>query len=403
MTWFVPGRIEVLGKHTDYAGGRSLLAASEQGVTASASEYVGGGQPTGLFLCRSTAMDGEVEVVAGENTDLPPGHWGNYIQATVDRLSMNFGDLQSAVVEVDSTLPLASGMSSSSALVCAVALAIADQNDLWSNPKWQAAIEDRVDLAAYLATIENGLSFKNLPGAKGVGTFGGSQDHTAMLHCDAGKLGVFRFAPTVEEGEVDLPDGWTFVVAVSGVLAEKTGAALEDYNNASLQVSRLVELWNQREGDDCTTLAQVLDREGAQEKLSDWVSGDPRLEARLRAYTTEMQQAIPVAIQALRDGDVAGFGRAVEVSHRNADDSLGNQIPQTNALQRLAKELGAAAASGFGAGFGGSVWALVPVEGAQEFADAWLSAYLEEYPEVTETASVLVTTAAASARRVEDN
>lgn len=400
MTWFVPGRIEVLGKHTDYAGGRSLLAAAEQGVTASASVYGGAAEPAGLFLCRSTAMDGEVLVVAGENSELPPGHWGNYVQATVDRLSMNFGDLQSAIVEVDSTLPLASGMSSSSALVCAVALAIADLNDLWSNPKWQEAIQDRVDLAAYLATIENGLSFKNLPGTKGVGTFGGSQDHTAMLNCDAGKLGVFRFAPTVAEGEVDLPDGWTFVVAVSGVLAEKTGAALEDYNNASLQVSRLVEMWNQREDDQCATLAQVLAVEGAQEKLSEWFAEDPRLEARLRAYVVEMQQAIPAALEALSEGDVEAFGRAVEVSHRNADESLGNQIVQTNALQRLAKELGAAAASGFGAGFGGSVWALAPVEGAQEFADAWLAAYLEEYPDVADTASTLVTTAAPSAHRV---
>ncbi|WP_220458772.1 galactokinase family protein [Schaalia sp. JY-X169] len=34
MSWFVPGRVEVFGKHTDYAGGRSLLIASEQGVTA---------------------------------------------------------------------------------------------------------------------------------------------------------------------------------------------------------------------------------------------------------------------------------------------------------------------------------------------------------------------------------
>lgn len=189
MTWFVPGRIEVFGKHTDYAGGRSLLVAANQGVTASASDYRGGAAPTGVFLCRSTAMAGEVEVVAGQSNDLPPGHWGNYVQATVDRLSMNFGDLKSAVVEVNSTLPLASGMSSSSALVCAVALALADQNDLWSNPDWQEAIEDRVDLAAYLATIENGLSFKNLPGAKGVGTFGGSQDHTAMLNCAGGQLG----------------------------------------------------------------------------------------------------------------------------------------------------------------------------------------------------------------------
>lgn len=400
MTWFVPGRIEVFGKHTDYAGGRSLLVAAEQGVTASAMGYPQAPSPTGVFLCRSSAMDGDVEVVAGQSSALPAGHWGNYVQATVDRLSANFGELRSAVVEVDSTLPLASGMSSSSALVCAVALAIADQNDLWAHPDWQAAVEDRVDLAAYLATIENGLSFKNLPGAKGVGTFGGSQDHTAMLNCSDGKLGIFRFAPTVAEGEIEVPAGWTFVVAVSGVLAEKTGAALDAYNNASLQVSRLVELWNGRKGGTFSTLAQVLAEEGARGDLLEWVEEDPLLAARLQAYLTEMEDAIPAAIEALSVGDIEKFGQAVEISHRNADENLGNQIPQTNALQRLARELGAVAASGFGAGFGGSVWALVPTDDARQFADDWLSAYLQEYPETSGRASTLITSAAPSAHRV---
>lgn len=319
-----------------------MLVAAKQGVTASATKNPKAPSPTGTFLCRSSAMDGDVEVVAGEPNALPAGHWGNYVQATVDRLSANFGELESAVVEVDSTLPLASGMSSSSALVCAVALAIADQNGLWDHPDWQAAIKDRVDLAAYLATIENGLSFKNLPGAKGVGTFGGSQDHTAMLNCSDGQLGMFRFAPTVAEGEIKVPEGWTFVVAVSGVLAEKTGAALEAYNNASLQVSRLVELWNERTGQTHSTLAQVLAQEGAREELLQSVQEDPLLAARLQAYLTEMEEAIPAAIEAISLGDMEKFGQAAEISHANADENLGNQIPQTNALQRLARELGAA-------------------------------------------------------------
>lgn len=399
MSWFVPGRVEVFGKHTDYAGGRSLLIASQQGVTASATDAPDAALP-GTVTARSTAAEGDVQLVAGEPSELPAGHWGNYVQATIDRLTLNFGALKPVVIEVDSTLPLASGMSSSSALVVSVALALADHNDLWNNPSWSENILDRVDMAAYLATIENGLGFKALPGARGVGTFGGSQDHTAMLNCHSGQLGIFRFAPTVAEGAVSLPDGWTFVIAVSGVLAEKTGAALQAYNNASLQVRRLAELWSSKSGGSANTLAEVLAEEGAREKMLLWAQQDPLLLARLNAYLVEMEQAIPSAIEALRNGDVEGFGQAAQVSHENADANLGNQVAETNALQRLARELGAVGSSGFGAGFGGSVWALVRTDEAEAFAANWLRAYLEEFPEHSERASTLLTEPAESAHRV---
>ncbi|WP_099331628.1 GHMP family kinase ATP-binding protein [Actinomyces minihominis] len=399
MSWFVPGRVEVFGKHTDYAGGRSILLSSSQGVTARVLDPDVVAED-GIFVAWSTATEGPVTIVADEENDLPSGHWGNYIQACVDRLTLNFGPLKPAVIEVDSTLPLASGMSSSSALVVAVALALADHNDLWRNPVWQANITDRIDLAAYLATIENGLSFKELPGTRGVGTFGGSQDHTAMLNCAEGELGVFRFAPTVFEGSLPLAKEWTFVVAVSGVLAEKTGAALEAYNNASLQVSRLVELWNRSEEAQVTTLAQALAEEGGREKMLEIASADPLLNARLQAFLIEMEQAIPAALAALEAGDIEAFGRAAILSHQNADRNLGNQVPETNALQRLALELGAVGASGFGAGFGGSVWALVPAEGAEEFAQRWLEAYLAEFPETRQRASTLLTKPSEAARRL---
>lgn len=423
MAWFVPGRIEVFGKHTDYAGGRSLLVAAAQGVTATAVTPVDPGVGPGEVTARSTAVEGEVRLTAGTASTLPPGHWGNYVQATIDRLTNNFGSLLPAAVEVGSTLPLASGMSSSSALVCAVALALADQNDLWSRPEWHENIHDFVDLAAYLATIENGLDFRGLPGAKGVGTFGGSQDHTAMLNCGGGEIGVFRFAPTADEGALPMPPGYTFVVAVSGVLAEKTGSALESYNNASRQVRRLVEMWNQREGAEYVTLAQILDddagtaaepsaaaldgaevgsaRLSARERLLTLADSDPRLRARLTAYLTEMEEAIPAAIRALEAGDVEAFGVAADLSHRNADENLGNQVPETNFLQSLARQLGAVAASGFGAGFGGSVWALVREDEAEKFAEDWLGHYLQQFPQHAARASTLVTPASPAAHRVD--
>lgn len=68
-------------------------------------------EPSGTVTARSTAAEGDVQLVAGEPSELPAGHWGNYVQATIDRLTLNFGALKPVVIEVDSTLPLASGMS----------------------------------------------------------------------------------------------------------------------------------------------------------------------------------------------------------------------------------------------------------------------------------------------------
>ncbi|HRA75031.1 MAG TPA: galactokinase family protein [Propionicimonas sp.] len=385
MRWFVPGRLEVLGKHTDYAGGPSLLAAVDRGVVVDLTDGAD------AIVVESAALPGRLELRPGVDPGLPAGHWGHYVQSVLDRLHLNFGELRPARLSVESDLPLASGMSSSSALVVAVALALIDHNGLRERAQWRADIDGDIDLAGYLATMENGLSFGSLEGRRGVGTFGGSEDHTAMLCCREGQLTEFTFCPIEERRTVPMPAGWSFVVAVSGVLAEKTGAALASYNEASQLARELVEVWNSATGRSDATLAEALDSsEDALLGLEAISEDDDWLADRLTAFVTE-RRAIADAVVALQSGDVEAFGRAAELSHRTADQALGNQIPETNRLQSLARELGAPAASGFGAGFGGSVWALVPTVDADAFAASWLERYLAEYPGLAGAASTLVT------------
>ncbi len=175
------------------------------------------------------------------------------------------------------------------------------------------------------------------------------------------------------------------------MLAEKTGAALASYNEASQLARELVEEWNSATGRSDATLAEALDSsEDALLGLEAISEDDDWLADRLTAFVTE-RRAIADAVVALQKGDIEGFGRAAELSHRTADQALGNQIPETNRLQSLALELGAPAASGFGAGFGGSVWALVPTVDADAFAASWLERYLAEYPGLAGAASTLVT------------
>ncbi len=395
MRWFVPGRLEVLGKHTDYAGGRSLLAAVDRGITVDLTTAAGS------ITVATDALSDELSLAPGIDPGLPPGHWGHYVQSVLERLNVNFGPLAPCHIAISSDLPLASGMSSSSALVVAVALALIDHNGFRDTPQWRDNIVTDADLAGYLATMENGLTFGSLKGRRGVGTFGGSEDHTAMLCCAEGYLTEFTFCPITKRRSVALPPEWSFVVAVSGVLAEKTGAALDAYNNASLRASELVDVWNSSTGRHDASLAEALGSgEGALEGLRAVAAHDPALTHRLTAFVTESEVVIPRAVAALEAGDIEAFGEAADLSHRNADGALGNQVPETNALQRLARGLGAAASSGFGAGFGGSVWALVRTADAPRFAAAWLERYLGEFPAVRGRASTIVTRPGGPARRL---
>lgn len=398
-SWFVPGRLEVFGKHTDYAGGHSIVAAVDRGIRVTLDE---GDSPDGGISAQTTALPDRVEVGAGAASTLPAGHWGHYVQAVVDRLTLNFGQLKPAHLSFDSDLPLASGMSSSSALVVASALALIDHNDLREREEWKANIHSRADEAGYYSCCENGLSFGSLEGVRGVGTFGGSQDHTAMMCCHDGRLTEFSFCPIQEHRSVTLDDTWTFVVAVSGVLAEKTGSARDSYNALSARIAAIVTQWNKATRRADASLADALASSGdAVEQMRRILADEPDLLTRLDAFIRESTVLVPQALDALDVGDIDAFGAAADASHRNADENLGNQVPQTNDLQRRARELGAPAASAFGAGFGGSVWALVERSSADEFASAWIEGYRRAFPDAGGRASALPVRPGVPARRVD--
>ncbi len=374
-SWFVPGRIEVFGKHTDYAGGHSLLAAVDRGVTvAVASDDV--------FRATSDAFPDEtIELIPGQPLQAGPGHWGHYLQVVLDRLTLNFGPLEPVRFEISSTLPAASGMSSSSALVCAAVLALVDHAGLLESPRWTDYIHDELELASYCSCVENGYDYPGLPGSAGVGTLAGAQDQTAMIACREGEITEFSYIPSRRYGSCALPDGWCFVVGVSGVRAEKSGAVKERYNYLSSSTKELLERWNDATGRDDVILNDVLSVEDGVAGLREIVADDEALTRRLEAFVEEVTQCIPQAFEALEACDVDAFGEAALRSHRNADERLGNQIPETNRLVELARELGAPAASAFGAGFGGSTWALARKDDAEQFAARWGERYRAEFPD----------------------
>ncbi|HEX2780084.1 MAG TPA: galactokinase family protein [Gemmatimonadaceae bacterium] len=387
LALFVPGRVELLGKHTDYAGGRSLLAAVERGICLLAS-------PRADLMMRVIDARAGEEAVFAIDPALEPavGLWSNYPMTVARRVARNFPELsRGADIAFASDLPPAAGMSSSSALMVAVFLALSDLNSLEQTPEWRGAIRSREELAAYLGCVENGQSFGPLSGDRGVGTFGGSEDHVAMLCCEAGTVSQYAFRPVRRERVVTFPEDHILVIATSGVVAEKTGAAREKYNRAALESRAIIDAWNAATAEGASSLGDVVARGPDAARRLAAILTKPALRDRLAQFVDENETIVPGATAALAGGDYAALGALVDRSQQNAERVLGNQVPETIHLARTARTLGAVAASAFGAGFGGSVWALVPRAAAERFAREWSSAYLAAYPARRGRAEVFLT------------
>ncbi len=381
---FVPGRIEVLGKHTDYAGGISLTCAAERGFAVAF-------RPRADRTLRiADAFDGRhMSITLGPDLEPPLGQWTNYPMTVARRLARNFPGLaRGADMAFHSTLPRSAGLSTSSALVTAVYVVLASANDLDDRQDFRAAIQSPTALAGYLGCIENGKAFGTLAGDHGVGTAGGSQDHTAILLSEADFLGNYSYHPVTRLRQLRVPSDLTFVVGASGIVAAKTGDARDRYNRASALVGALVEVWRAATGGAEQTLGSILQTGGdAAERLRAAVIAGPShawphdaLLRRLDHFLVENDQILPAAIDAFDSGRFSEFGTLVDDSQHAAETLLGNQVPETIALARLAREHGAIAASGFGAGFGGSVWALIETARAGEFVPAWRDAYRAAHP-----------------------
>ena len=393
--WRVPGRVEVLGKHTDYAGGSVLVGAIDRAITARARRVTG---PPASLTATTDGGD-PVTLRAGVDPGLEPGHWGRYLQTVLDRLTLNFGVGTATHLSISSDLPPASGMSSSSALVCATALALASLNGWDADPRWIESMPDRLSLAGYLAAVEGGRAWRDLPGTSGVGTRGGSEDHTGMLCGAQDRLLLADFDPMCITRTISFPSQWALVVGVTGVLAHKTGAALEDYNRVPNTVQAVLARWNEATGRTDASLAGAV-KHLIGDATGEQAAGDPALKdllrlcdpgyerQRIEQFLVESLVLVPDGARLIAAAD-PGMGEVLERSQELADRGLRNQVPQTRLMVSLAREAGAIGASSFGAGWGGSVYALVPADDAEDFAPQWLQTYRDRAPEAERAATIV--------------
>lgn len=381
MSWRyrVPGRVELAGKHTDYAGGPSLTCATPFHMHARAEAIH---EPVMRVYDQRSKTRVDVALVPGASPSGP--RWCVYVAAVARRVARDFPRVRTGVkVTLGSTIPTSMGLSSSSALVVTLAMAVFDANALWESPEWLPVAGDELAFAQYCAAMESGAAWGPFAGDTGVGTRGGAQDHIAICASRQRMVGAYAYLPGRVLQQVAWPKEWRIVVATSGVRATKTGNAMHAYNRVADSVRTLVAAWNTDTGRSDATLADVLaSAPGAldhalslAERAASDASSAEYLRGRVRQYREETTVIVPGMADAIARADAPVAAALMARSQEMAEQSLQNQVPQTVWLAAHAREHGAVAATAFGAGFGGAVWALVADGDARKVAESWMQAF----------------------------
>lgn len=323
---FAPGRVNLIGDHTDYNGLPVLPVALDRGIRVAFRPRPGDQVTLDNLNPRFPATSFSLEpTVPMEH----PGHWSNYPRAAATVLATNFSASNGMQGLVESDLPVASGLSSSSALLVATALALIEVNQ----------VKDPTDLMHWLAQAE-----------RLVGTEGGGMDQAVILGGKAGHALRIDFSPGLVLRPVPFPASWRLVVAFSMVEAAKAGLAREGYNTRVAECREALrclgaESFPELMADDSRSLA------GAELGLSGL------LFRRVRHVLTEGRR-VEEATTALVHGDLAGMARLLTASHASLRDDYQVSCPELDELVGVAEAAGAVGARLTGAGFGGCVVAL---------------------------------------------
>jgi galactokinase len=276
-----------------------------------------------------------------------------------------------------------------------------------NDARWRELMPDTPALAEYFSAMETGAAFASLPGDEGVGVRGGGQDHVAIMCAEAGQLSQFSYLPARLERRIDWPTDHVIAIGVSGVEATKTRNAREQYNRASDATRAIVGEWNRLTHRSDLTLANAFRSEDDAPRQLELIAETDigpftatYLTRRLAQFRQEIEVIVPDAGDALRHGDLTWLGSIVDRSQSLAEIALENQVPETVHLQWAARKCGAVAASAFGAGFGGAVWAMVRAGEAQDFLAVWRESYHTRFPDRAAASQWLLTRPAAAARVV---
>jgi len=330
--WAAPGRVNVIGEHTDYNDGYVMPFALAQRVLIAAAPRNDHGTWTVTSLNnRSTKIF--------RDADLQPGMtgWQAYVAGVVWALKEAGHRIDGADLVLTSDVPKGAGLSSSAALECAVLIALADLNELEIPGLGRAKLARRAENAF-------------------VGAPTGLMDQAATTLCTAGH--ALFFDCRTDAAEQVLLDTRSSGLEIL-VLDTKTPHALVDSEYAARRTSceeaaRLLGV---------AALRDVTDLDAALAQLS-----DPVMRRRVRHVVTENARVLE-AVAILRAGRIADLAPLLDASHESMRDDFEITVPQVDLAVDVARASGALGARMTGGGFGGCIIALVEVGDSNRIGD----------------------------------
>jgi galactokinase len=322
---FAPGRVNVIGEHTDYNEGLALPFAIEQGVTVRAVRTPGEG--AGAERIEALALDLDERDGFLVREPRPAEGWRAFVRGAVGELRARGLELPGALLEISGDVPRGGGLSSSAALTVALCLALIEL----AAPGEEADLrDDPVALARLCSRVEN----------EWTGAHTGLLDQLASL-CgarDAALLIDFR-SLAIERVPLAL-GGWRFATADSG----------QRHSHASSG-------YNQRR-EECARACELLGIRSLRDADADQVAQLPEpLRSRAR-HVLEENERVVAAAAALRERDLPELARLINASHASLRDLYEVSTPAVETTVRGLLDAGAAGARPIGGGFGGAVLGL---------------------------------------------
>jgi galactokinase len=314
---FAPGRVNLIGEHTDYNDGLALPFAIAAGVTVRA-------RATGGPRIDAHALDlGKRDAFDIEHPSRAPG-WRAFVRGAVAELRRAGVPLAAATLEIAGDVPRGAGLSSSAALEVALCLALIGVSG--------APTPDRMALARICSRVENDW----------VGARTGLLDQIASLYGEPDRAVRIDFR-TLEVTPTPLAlGGFRLVTLDSG---ERHKHAASGYN------ARRAEC------------AEACERLGLDSLRDATLQMADRLPAPLRervVHVVSENERVDQAVAALAQGDLVGLGELIDASHASLRDYYEVSTPAVEATVSRLRRAGAVGARIVGGGFGGHVLGLLP-------------------------------------------